>query len=167
MAIARDLFYGISGLSLAILVAGTVASPLAGCDRSFCLTPVIALGGQILGITPPSMPQNSTPSPANSPPSPDATPPLPLPDFRLTECPDGSIEPSVSEIPSTLARSLQKEVREGLKFSQLIELQGKLGNPKCNYRSGEVIIWRYLIRGGGGLVARESKDGVKIEFFGF
>jgi hypothetical protein len=172
MALARDIFYSISGVSLAVLVIGTVTSPIAGCDRSFCLAPALNLAGQVLGFDPiqtkesASTPANSTPSPTTTAPNPEPSP-LPLPDLRLSQCPDGSIEPTASEIPSTLARSLQRQIKSGLKFSQLIELQGRLGGPKCNYRQGETVVWRYLIRGGGGLIAKEIQGGVKVEFFDF
>jgi hypothetical protein len=141
MALARDIFYSISGVSLAVLVIGTVTSPIAGCDRSFCLAPALNLAGQVLGLDPiqtkesASTPANSTPSSTTTAPNPELSP-LPLPDLRLSQCPDGSIEPTATEVPSTLARLLQSQVKNGLKVSQLIELQGRLGTPKCNYWSG-------------------------------
>lgn len=166
MALARDCFYTLSGLSLAILTIGTVTSPIAGCDRSFCLQPALNLAGQILGYSP-NLPNESPSQPANSTPSPTENSPAPLPDMRLSLCPDGSIDPAAAEVPATLARSLQSQINSGLKFSQLIEIQGRLGQPKCNYRQGETVVWRYLIRGGGGLIAKESKGKVSTEFFDF
>ncbi len=172
MALARDIFYSISGLSLAVLVVGTVTSPIAGCDRSFCLAPALNLAGQVFGVDPiqtkesASAPANSTPPTASTAPNPEPSP-LPLPDLRLSQCPDGSVEPTASEVPSTLARSLQGQIKNGLKFSQLVEIQGRLGQPKCNYRQGGTVVWRYLFRGGGGLIAKETKEGVQIEFFDF
>lgn len=166
MALARDIFYSISGLSLAVLVIGTVTSPIAGCDRSFCLQPALNLGAQILGVAP--IQTNESPSqPANEASTPDEAKPLPLPDMRLSLCPEGSIDVTATEVPSTLARALQSQIKNGLKFSQLIELQGRLGVPKCNYRQGESVVWRYLFRGGGGLIAKEDKGKVTVEFFDF
>ena len=167
MALARDIFYSISGLSLAILTIGTVTSPIAGCDRSFCLQPALNLAGQVLGVNPIQTNESTPSQPANDTPSPTEPNPLPLPDMRLSLCPEGSIDVTAVEVPSTLARLLQSQIKSGLKFSQLIELQGRLGTPKCNYRQGESVVWRYLFRGGGGLIATESKGSVKVEFFGF
>jgi hypothetical protein len=166
MALARDIFYSISGISLAVLTIGTITSPLAGCDRSFCLAPALNLAGQILGYSP-NFPKETSSQPATTSPTPEETIPLPLPDLRLSQCPEGSIDVSAPPVPSTLARSLQTQIKSGLKFSQLIEIQGRLGPPKCNYRQGEAITWRYIFRGGGGLIATESKGSVKVEFFDF
>jgi hypothetical protein len=166
MALARDLFYGIAGTSLAVLTIGTITSPLAGCDRSFCLQPALNLAVQVLGYSP--IQTNEQPSqPANEASTPTENSPLPLPDMRLSLCPEGSIDVTATEVPSTLARSLQTQIKSGLKFSQLIEIQGRLGVPKCNYRQGESVVWRYHFRGGGGLIATESKGSVKVEFFDF
>lgn len=161
MSLARNFFYFSCGGAVLVMVAGTVASPLAGCDRSFCLSPVLSFGGQVLGVSAPTQSDTKTPT------EPVTTTPQPTIDYRLSECPDGSIEPTAPDIPSTLARQLQKEIKQGLKLGSLVEVQGRLGAPKCNYREGESVKWRYLIRGSGGIVATESKGSVKVDFFGF
>lgn len=163
MSIARDMFYGISGLSLALLTAGTIASPLAGCSTSFCLAPVLNLGGQILGITPINPPQ--TPSQPATNTKPDLTPhhPVTAPDLRLSICPQGSVELTAPEIPSTLARELERRLGQGVTFRSLPELQGVIGLPRCNFRDGSKIRWRYLIRGGGSIDATEDKGKVEVK----
>lgn len=163
MSIARDLFYGISGLSLFILTAGTIASPLAGCSTSFCLAPVLNVGGQILGINPIQPATQSNQPSAPSPPSTAPHHPVTTPDLRLSVCPQGSVEPTAPEIPSTLARELERRLGQGVTFRSLPELQGVIGLPRCNWRDGKAIRWRYLIRGGGAIDAREDSGKVIIK----
>ncbi|MCT7970270.1 hypothetical protein NG799_28545 [Laspinema sp. D1] len=163
MSIARDLFYGISGLSLFILTAGTIASPLAGCSTSFCLAPVLNVGGQILGINPIQPATQSNQPSAPSPPSTAPHHPVTAPDLRLSVCPKGSGEPTAPEIPSTLARELERRLGQGVTFRGLPELQGIIGQPRCNFREGKAIRWRYLIRGGGSIDAREDSGKVEVK----
>jgi hypothetical protein len=163
MSIARDIFYSISGLSLAILTAGTIASPIAGCSTSFCLAPVLNVGSQILGLTPIN-PTNQTATP-NKEDKPDLTPhhPVLTPDMRLSVCPIGSTEPTAPETPSTLSRELQRRLKQGMTFRSLPELQAVLGVPRCNFREGKAIRWRFLIRGGGFVDAVESNGNVEVK----
>jgi hypothetical protein len=161
MSLARDFFYSISGLSMAVMVAGTVASPIAGCSTSFCIAPVLNVGSQILGLTPikpqtPSQPDNET--------KPDQTPhhPILTPDNRLSVCPVGSVEVTSPETPSTLARELERRLGQGVTFRSLPELQGVIGVPRCNFRDGQSIRWRYLIRGGGFIDATETNGKVEV-----
>ncbi|MCT7981535.1 hypothetical protein [Laspinema olomoucense] len=157
MSIARDVFYSISGLSLFVLTAGTVASPIAGCSTSFCVAPVINLAGQIAGINTPSKPSEPA-KPSTAPHSPVTTP-----DMRLSICPQGSVEATAPEVPSTLARELDRRLKQGVTFRSLPELQGVLGQPRCNFRDGKAIRWRYLIRGGGSIDAVEDNGKVDIK----
>jgi hypothetical protein len=163
MSLCRDIFYSISGLSLFILTAGTIASPIAGCSTSFCIAPVLNLAGQIAGITPINAP--STPSEPATPTKPDLTPhsPVMTPDMRLSICPQGSVEATAPEVPSTLARELERRLKQGVTFKSLPELQGVLGLPRCNFRDGSAINWRYLIRQGGFIDATERDGKVDIK----
>jgi hypothetical protein len=166
MSLARDIFYGISGLSLAVLTAGTIASPLAGCSTSFCLAPVLNVGSQILGIAPPPPNQSGGSSPIANQPAPQTTAPhhpVTAPDLRLSVCPKGSVEPTAPEIPSTLARELERRLGQGVTFRGLPELQGIIGQPRCNFREGKAIRWRYLIRGGGSIDATEDNGKVTVK----
>ncbi|MCT7970110.1 hypothetical protein NG799_27735 [Laspinema sp. D1] len=162
MSLCRDIFYSISGLSLFVLTAGTVASPIAGCSTSFCLAPVLNVAGQIVGITPI---QPQAPSQPNTPIQPDLTPhhPVTTPDLRLSICPEGSVEATAPEVPSTLARELERRLKQGVTFKSLPELQGVLGVPRCNFRDGKAIRWRYLIRGGGSVDATETNGKVLVK----
>jgi hypothetical protein len=165
MSLARDIFYGISGLSLFVLVAGTVASPIAGCSTSFCLAPVLNVGSQILGIAPPQPTQPNGSSPIASQPATPSAPhhPVTTPDLRLSACPQGSVEPTTPEVPSTLARELERRLGQGVTFRSLPELQGIIGQPRCNFREGKAIRWRYLIRGGGAIDATEDNGKVEVK----
>lgn len=163
MALARDIFYGLASSGFVILVAGTVASPLANCPTSFCLTPALNLSAQIIGLKPVERQETTTNPEATD--RPDTTPhhPVLTPDIRLSTCPEGSVEPTAPEVPSTLARSLEGRLKQGVTFRNLVELQAVLGQPRCNFRDGKSIRWRFLIRGGGFVDAVESNGKVNIE----
>jgi hypothetical protein len=161
MSFVRDIFYATAGLSLATLTAGTIAAPIANCSSSFCLSPVLNVGSQILGISTQTTYSEPIAASINSGDN-QVHHPVLAPDFRLSVCPVGSTEPTTPELPLTLVKEFRKRIQQGVTFSSLPDLQLLLGTPHCNYRDGNKIRWRYLVRGNGFIDADELNGQVKI-----
>jgi len=169
VSICSNIFYASASASLLVLVAGTVASPIAGCSTTFCLSPALNLGVRVLGYAdgsqpisqPPSSESEKNPRPIDEPFNPITTP-----DSRLSVCPEGSLEPTIPEISATVARNLKTQIENGATFNSLLELQGAINSlgPHCNFRNGDSIIWRFLIRGGGAIQAIENAGEIKVDF---
>ena len=89
-------------------------------------------------------------------------------DPRLAICPQGSIESTaLEEIPLATARKFKQRVERGDPFVDLIEVQVHLGEPACNYRSGSLLKWRYLVEELRIIDAEQQGSTVRVQFTNF
>ena len=147
-------------ISMAVLaiVAGIVAAPLTGSNKSFEFAPVLSAVRATLNWVTQSAKESTQPE---AEPSPfveelqetteqvkdaieQANVPAIQTDPRLSICPAGSIDgANVRDIPLTLAEEVRKT-----QFQTLVEVQSLLGEPACNITEGQQRQWRYLVAGG-------------------
>lgn len=151
-----DFLKGAIGVSVLIVVAGIVGAALSDSNRAFDLSPYIDFFRGLdreNTITPNS---SENPPPAQQSPFNLASPQLS--DNRLSICPQGSIEPTVAEVSLTKAQTLQQAIANGLEFTDLIDLQATLGQPKCNFLKNNTRQYRYLVQNNKSIDALQKGD---------
>ncbi|MEM9540010.1 MAG: hypothetical protein AAGA60_10995 [Cyanobacteria bacterium P01_E01_bin.42] len=151
-----DFLKGAIGVSVLIVVAGIVGAALSDSNRAFDLSPYIDFFRDLdreSTITPNST-QNS-PTSQNSPLN-LASPKLN--DDRLAICPQGSIESTVSEVSIAKAQTLRQAIANGLQFTDLIDLQATLGQPKCNFLKNDTRQYRYIVQEGKSIDALQKGE---------
>ncbi|MCT7961341.1 hypothetical protein NG791_11740 [Laspinema sp. D1] len=166
MGAFKACFYtGLSGLLLLILVRNHFTKP-AECNRSFCFGPGVSKATKILGLSQPQFLQHR-PRGASGPHRERADRPMLVLDHRLSECPEGSIRLDPPELSDSVVNQLKKEITQGLRLNSLMELETKLGEPKCDYLLPDGgMRSRYLMDNGGSIKATEKDGRVEIEFSG-
>lgn len=174
----EKLFIGSLSLSVLTLTIGIVAASLTGFERPFDIRPVVAIAKGSAQWKSDALANIDNPNPEGKPLTRTAeelaeklgnhaesisieVPANP----QLAVCPKGSIDDTVGELPSTLAEQFKAS---NSKPKSLLDVQQALGMPKCNYKQGEVSIYRY-IAGNRAIIARQKGDkpGVELEFAGF
>ncbi|MBP0020761.1 MAG: hypothetical protein J7647_24790 [Cyanobacteria bacterium SBLK] len=151
-----DFLKGAIGVSVLIVVAGIVGAALNDSNRAFDLSPYIDFFRDLdrEDTVAPDSTQNF-PTSQNSPLN-LASPKLN--DNRLSICPQGSVEPMVSEVSIAKARTLRQAIANGLQFVDLIDLQATLGQPKCNFLKNDTRQYRYLVQEGKSIDALQKGD---------
>lgn len=147
-----DFLKGAIGVSVLIVVAGIVGAALSDSNRAFDLSPYIDFFRDLDRedtITPNS--PNSQNSPLNL-----ASPKLS--DNRLSICPQGSVEATVTEVSIAKAQTLKQAIANGLQFTDLIDLQATLGQPKCNFLKNDTRQYRYLVQEGKSIDALQKGE---------
>ncbi|MGK7928532.1 MAG: hypothetical protein AB4290_25395 [Spirulina sp.] len=151
-----DFLKGAIGISVLIVVAGIVGAALSDSQKAFDLSPYLDFfrGLDRDNSVTPNTTQNS-PHSQQSPfnlATPQST------DSRLSICPQGSIDPTVSEVSLAKAETLRQAIANGLQFTDLIDLQATLGQPKCNFLKSGTRQYRYLVQGGKSIDALQKGD---------
>ena len=181
----EKLFKTSISLAVLVVVAGIVAAPLVGSSKAFELAPVFsAIRG--LGHWIAQSAEDSTQPEANPQPFVEeakaanqriqkatnkaiAKAPAFSPDPRLSICPHGSVDQqNARDLPLTTAQALKQSLESGTQFTGLIEVQSALGLPACNWKVGSTRQWRYLVRGGRIVDAKQQgNQPITITFANF
>ncbi|WP_088895038.1 hypothetical protein [Leptolyngbya ohadii] len=176
----ENIFKGSIALAVLVAVAGIVAAPLVGSQKSFEFAPVWSAGRFTWEWFTQSAQDAKQPEENPKPFTEEVKAagdrlstatqsalqnvPAMLSDPRLSICPPGSLNQADREIPLTLATKIKEKSGE---FKSLFDLQMKLDEPACIINSDGGTQWRYLVTDGKIIDAIERGNQLEMKFTGF
>lgn len=150
-----DILKGAIALAVLVVIAGIIGAAISDSDQAFSLAPFIDFfqgkkKEEILTVNSPQNPPSSGENLQLA--SPNNT------DSRLSICPQGAIDSTASKVSVEKAQSLRQAILNGLEFKDLIEVQGTLGQPTCNFIQNETRQYRYLVNNDKTIDALQQGD---------